>query len=173
MFSIDLERFHKALVISGHDPALGARELTEETRDFLNEFRASESLFDFLEKSSYISAKKIGNVHFDAVNNLAKNNLVPENKRCVDNGLLIIGHGLNGDPIVIDVESFEVGYVFHDELWEGVKDDIRSMVVRMNRSVGDFFESVASVPNFPIDAFEAEEYVKRSSIAEIGGNASE
>lgn len=173
MFSVDLESFRRALTISGHDPNFGTRYLTDETRDFLKKYEATSSLLSFLEKNSFSSNKMFGKVYFDAANDLAKHNLVEENRKCVENGLLIIGSGPNGDPIVVDMNTLEVGYVFHDELWENDSGDIQNSVVRMKCSVGMFFEIVATDPGFPVDAYEAEDYMAKNFGAGSGGNAAE
>ncbi|MEH7110082.1 hypothetical protein, partial [Bacillus sp. JJ1764] len=61
---------------------------------------------------------KFKQVYFNIVNEIPENNLYEEYKRCIDNGFFIIGSGLNGDSIVIDLNTRNIGYVFHDEVWE-------------------------------------------------------
>ena len=37
---------------------------------------------------------------------------------CSKNNLLVIGSGLNGDLLTINLKNCHIGYIFHDDLWE-------------------------------------------------------
>ena len=75
--------------------------------------------------------------------------------------MLIIGSGANGDPIVLNTKTMNVGYVFHDILWEEENiDDLNKVYIDLKMSIGTFFYKSVTEEDFPIDAYEAEDYIK-------------
>ena len=86
-------------------------------------------------------------------NNIIEENLDEQNKACINNGYLIIGAGLNGDPIVLSIKSETVGYVSHDELWEDDEDtDFDEMLSMTNLNLFDFYKNAFN-DDFPVDSY--------------------
>ncbi len=87
-----------------------------------------------------------------------KDNLDEQNITCINEELLIIGCGLNGDPVVVDLQTLTVGFVFHDELWEDLSVKARSTHIDTGLSVGQFyFYAATQIDTFPVDGYAAEE----------------
>ncbi|WP_026565638.1 DUF1157 domain-containing protein [Bacillus sp. UNC41MFS5] len=112
---MDIGLFRKALEkIDKHN--LIKVDFSSSTNKFLKDYQIPEDVISFLKEFSFRENIKFKHVYFNNVNEMPENNLYEEHKRCIDNGLFIIGSGLNGDPIVIDLNTRNIGYVFHDEL---------------------------------------------------------
>ncbi|MCP8970103.1 hypothetical protein [Ectobacillus ponti] len=77
----------------------------------------------------------------------------------MDDGLLIVGSGLNGDAIVVDVNNEEVGYVFHDELWEDEAVRPREIFISLACSIAEFYYHSLTMDGYPVDGRDAEEFL--------------
>ena len=99
--------------------------------------------------------------YFYKVNEIANQNLEVENRPCIDNGFLIIGCGLNGDPIVVNIRTNEVGYVFRDRLWESGTPHLNDITINLGLNIAEFFSNCLKHKNFPVDAYQAEEYEEK------------
>ena len=135
--------------------------LKESTVSFFNTYDIGDNLKQFLERYSFDRPLKVGHVYFDRVNSIPQNCLEQENINCIKEGLLQIGCGLNGDPIVVDTKNLSVGYIFHDELWEDQSIKARDVYVNLGMGIGEFYyNSTTKMDTFPVDAYEAEEFLK-------------
>ena len=68
---------------------------------------------------------------------------------------------MNGDPIVLNIETMRLGYIFHDKLWpDNSFKTLESIYIDLGLSIGEFFHKAMTEEGFPIDAFDAEEYIK-------------
>ena len=109
---------------------------------------------------SFNQSVKIGRIYFDRVNDFEKHNLDEMSIKCIEDALLIIGSGLNGDPVVVDLRNLLVGYVSHDELWDDEETvEAREVLVSMNCRIEDFYLNAVQTENYPVDAYQAEEYM--------------
>ncbi len=133
--------------------------LYPETRIWLEQFGASSSLIELLKKFPFASHVQFGNVTFHEVNRIPEYNDLDENKPLREKGLLKIGDGLNGDPIVINSQTDTVGYVSHDELWEEPPADLEPIHCDLGLSVSDFYLAAATKADFPVDFYAAQDYV--------------
>lgn len=79
---------------------------------------------------------------------------------CTENGLFIIGSGLNGDLITINLKNQYIGYVFHDELWEEDYDVIEDIYVELPFGIEEFLTMAIAGEEYPIDGSMAEEYIQ-------------
>lgn len=123
---------------------------------WLYEIGVSHALVGFFERHSYVDWVQIGKLSFNSVSELARENMDPQNHAVYESGLLIIGSGLNGDPIVVNIESGKTGYLCHDELWESDENpEIASMHCELRYSLGEFFLGAATSKDFPVDYYEA------------------
>ncbi len=83
-----------------------------------------------------------------------------QNTICTANNLLVIGCGLNGDLLTINLCNSKVGYVFHDELWEETDEIFEDIYVEMPFRIEEFIEKAIENKNYPIDGTMAEELFK-------------
>lgn len=160
----DKELFEKAI----DDILLEVRPiretLSETTLEFFQKYSVPKELQDFLAANSFDRPLQIGHIYYDRTNDLARENLEEENKNCIQEGLLIIGSGLNGDPIVIDMKTKTMGFIFHDELWEDTSIKARDVHIGTGLSFGQFYwNAVSQKDNFPVDAYEAEEVYSKTN----------
>ena len=79
---------------------------------------------------------------------------------CNENNLLIIGFGLNGDLLTINLKNNQVGYVFHDDLLEENYDEIADIYVELHYGIDKLLELALSSKNYPIDGTMAEKYAR-------------
>lgn len=77
---------------------------------------------------------------------------------CTENNLLVIGYGLNGDLLTLNLLNSKVGYVFHDELTEETFDEFQEIYVEMPLKIEKFIGMAIENKNYPIDGTMAEKY---------------
>jgi hypothetical protein len=90
---------------------------------------------------------------FDA---LPKQNAKP-NHHALRNGFLVIGNGLNGDPIAVELTNGEVAFLSHDLLWGLDPDctDFEECVARSSLDIDTFWSRASKDNEFPIDFYSA------------------
>lgn len=76
---------------------------------------------------------------------------------CNENNLLIIGFGMNGDLLTVNLKNNCAGYVFHDSLSEENYSDIEDIYCEMPYDIKTFLEMVFETETYPIDGTMAEE----------------
>ena len=79
---------------------------------------------------------------------------------CTENNLLVIGYGLNGDLLTLNLCNSKVGYVFHDELLQESFELLDDIYVEMSFRIEEFIEMAIENKNYPIDGTMAEKMVK-------------
>jgi hypothetical protein len=86
------------------------------------------------------------------------------NAICMERGFLIVGSGLNGDPIAVELSSEKMAFLSHDILFESTYDDFEDGVVEFEECLlrtplgfHEFWQGASDVPNFPRDSYDAEE----------------
>lgn len=157
--NLDESLFKKALKIQNFDTEV--IKVTDKTIEFLESIDLSSEVIGFFKTFSFREEIEFGNVYFNCVNRIRIENLEEENKEIYKHNLLIIGSGLNGDPIVLNTKTGNVGYVFHDILWEEENiEDLDKIYIDLKMSIGTFFYKSVTEEDFPIDAYEAEDYIK-------------
>ena len=80
---------------------------------------------------------------------------------CSDNNLLVIGNGLNGDIITINLKNSHVGYIFHDDLWEDNYSTIEDIYRELPFRIETFLQMVFETESYPIDGTMAEEMISQ------------
>lgn len=115
---------------------------------------------DFLNTFSFNKNIRFKHVYFYRVNDIPDNNTYEKNIRCLEADLLIIGSGLNGDFIVVDLNNLKVGYVFHDDFWEDSSINPRDIFINLDCTIGKFYYNPMLKEDFPLDGFQVEEYLK-------------
>lgn len=165
MIELNEQQFTKALDIIREEYEIEQYKMTDMSVAFIQDAFKSNELTNFYISNSYQYDIEFGNNTFYAANRLRTENINPINKEIYKQGYLIIGCGLNGDPIVLNTKSGFVAYVFHDQLWEAEVGNIEAIIIDMKLPLGDFFYmSVTESDDFPCDAYDAEEYNKRDKI---------
>ena len=155
---VDLELFEKAISQILLEVRPIRQKVTNATTSFLYKYSISKEIQDLLIQNSFDRPFKVGHIYYDKTNDIEKENLDKQNINCINEGLLIIGSGLNGDPVVVDLHTFKVGFVFHEEIWEDSSVKARSAFIDTGLSIGQFyFNAATQMDTFPVDGYEAEE----------------
>lgn len=79
---------------------------------------------------------------------------------CSKNNLLVIGSGLNGDLLTINLKNCHIGYIFHDDLWEENYDKIEDIYCELPFGIETFLHMAFEDDSYPIDGTMAEEMNK-------------
>lgn len=157
--NIDIPLFEKALQLIGFDNSVNTIKVTNKSIEFFNEIGLSKELIDFFIQFSYLYYFDFNGIIFNRVNDCRRENLNPINKEIYKLGLLIFGSGMNGDPVVLNLKTMKVGHVFHDDLWENSElEDLKSIYIDLDLSIGSFYYKAMFDDNFPIDAYEAKDF---------------
>ena len=82
---------------------------------------------------------------------------------CRENNLLVIGNGLNGDLLTINLKNNYIGYIFYDDLLEGNYSNIDDIYCELPFGIEKFLKMIADAENYPIDGTMAEEMKMRLS----------
>jgi len=156
---IDKELFEKAISNILLEVRPIRQTITNSIISFFNKFAVPKELQDILIENSFDRPFKVGHIYYDSTNDIEKQNVEVENVNCINEGLLIIGCGLNGDPVVVDIHTLKMGFVFHDELWEDSSIKARDVYIDTGLSIGQFyFNAATQMDSFPCDAYEAEDF---------------
>ena len=145
-----------ALAVAKSSCSVRATPLLNSTVYWLREYGAPPELISFFEKHSYTSWLQIGEVTFNSSNEIELVNSEPNNHAPHKAGLLIVGSGLNGDPIALNLKTGNVGFLCHDELWEEESPvDVAAHFCELPQSVGTFYLAAASSKRHPVDFYQA------------------
>lgn len=159
--NLDQSLFKKALKIQNFDFQDDVVKVTDKTIEFFENLNLSKDLIDFFKTFSFREEIDFGSIYFNCVNRIRIENIEDTNKEIYKKNLLIIGSGANGDPIVVNTKTMSVGYIFHDILWEEENiEDLNKVYIDLKMSIGAFFYKSATEEDFPIDAYQAEDYIK-------------
>ncbi|KAF2082584.1 hypothetical protein [Flavobacterium sharifuzzamanii] len=159
--NLDESLFKKALKIQDFDFKNDVVKITDKTIEFLESLNLSKDLIDFFKTFSFREEIIFGSIYFNCVNRIRIENLEEENKEIYKKDLLIIGSGANGDPIVVNTKTMSIGYIFHDILWEEENiENLNKVYIDLKMSIGTFFYKSVTEEDFPIDAYQAEDYIK-------------
>jgi len=134
--------------------------LREENAAVLRDLGISPEAQAFFAQFSFDTEMAAGEFTFMQANCLKKNRDWDEEfKRALQTNLLLVGSGLSGDMVVIDLLDYQAGILFHDYFWEEPIQDPRKYLIKMECSLGQFYWNSVSVENYPIDAYEAAAYM--------------
>jgi len=123
--------------------------------EWLSSVGATDSVIKYFSEHAYSRAIKYGKVTLHSAHELKSVNKETENQRLISRGLLVIGSGLNGDPIILCLKSGKVGFVSHDELWENEDNSIEDIYIFVSDTLGTFFNSATKNGGFPVDYYQA------------------
>ena len=143
--------------------------ISNKTKTYFSEIKLSHLFYNFFDKYSFSNDIKFNKIIYDKVNNFADVNI--EMLKFEDRTqYLIIGQGLNGDPIAINLKTLTIGFIFHDILFENINTNIDKIFIRMNYSIEEIYYNAIFENNFPCDAYEAEIYNRNSQNGTYGAN---
>lgn len=77
----------------------------------------------------------------------------------MEQGLIVVGFGLNGDMLVVNAANDHVGYVFHDDFAEEAYDEPSDIHVELPINLFSFAELALSGKVYPMDGSMAEAYL--------------
>lgn len=102
------------------------------------------------------AAVRVGNLTLYPFSALPKKNGKP-NEHALRNGFLVIGHGLNGDPIAVELAKGEVAFLSHEVLWglDPECDSFDACVARSTLDIDTFWTRASEAKDFPVDFYEA------------------
>lgn len=133
--------------------------LCQENKDSLLKACENQQLVDFFTNFSFDEEIKIGKFSLRQANCLKKDLAWDEDfKRGLDYDLLILGSGISGDMVALDLVDYQAGILFHDYFWEKPEEDPKKFMIKMGCTLGQFYWNSAFMKDYPIDAYEAAAY---------------
>jgi hypothetical protein len=114
-------------------------------------------LIETIEACAYAGRIRIGPVWLLRLAELERENTDEENAACLRHGFLIVGSGLNGDPVALELGSGRMAFISHDILWERSYQDFEECVVRTPFTFDEFWIQASQSASFPRDSRDAEE----------------
>jgi hypothetical protein len=123
---------------------------------FLKKHRVPPKTLQILKACSVSAPIRIGRLTLYAFSALPKQNGRP-NQHALRNGFLVIGTGLNGDPIAVELSNGEVAFLAHDKLW-GLDPEctaIEECVARSTLDIETFWARAFVEDDFPVDFYAA------------------
>jgi hypothetical protein len=138
--------------------AMGLRTepLSAATLSFLKKHRVPPGITQSLEACSVSSFIRVGRLTLYPFSALPKENAKP-NHFALRNGFLVIGAGLNGDPIAVELSNAQVAFLSHDVLW-GFDPDcmyFEECVARSTLDIDTFWDRALTDQDFPVDFYAA------------------
>jgi hypothetical protein len=135
--------------------------LREENTAMLRTIGVNSEAQAFFAQFSFDTEMEAGEFTFMQANCLKKNyDWDEEFKRALQTNLLLVGSGLSGDMVALDLLDYQTGILFHDYLWEEPEQDPRKYLIKMDCSLGQFYWNSAFVEKYPVDAYEAAAYMR-------------
>ena len=126
--------------------------LSERCLSYARDNGVPVSLIATLDECAYAESIQIGRLCLSPLAELDLENQFEENRPCAEHGFLIVGSGLNGDPIVLELSSGQMAFISHDLLWERHYQDFEECVVRSPFQFHDFWRAALEDGDFPVDS---------------------
>jgi hypothetical protein len=135
---------------------LRAEPLSTRTLSFLKKHRVPPGIVQRLEACSFSSFIRVGRLTLYSFSELPEQN-ARSNHHALRNGFLVIGSGLNGDPIAVELSNAEVAFLSHEVLWGFDPDCTRfeECVSRSTLDIDTFWERALVDDDFPVDFYAA------------------
>jgi hypothetical protein len=115
----------------------------------------SQELLSTLAECAYEGPIRIGPISLSRLATLEADNS-EENAAPIDHGFLLVGYGVNGDPVAVELRTGRMAFISHDELWEGSYGDFEECIVRTSLGFHEFWAAALTSSDFPRDALDAE-----------------
>src|SRR5688572_7557940 len=113
--------------------------LNERCLTYARQHGLSEALVATLDECAYAGPIRIGVVSLSRLAELDRDNADDANAECLRHGFLIVGSGLNGDPLALELTSGRMAFISHDLLWEQSYSDFSECVVRTPLGFHEFW----------------------------------
>jgi hypothetical protein len=128
----------------------------EVTLAFLEKQRVPHKIVETLKACSVTRWMSVGSLTLECFANLPKANAKP-NRRALQNGFLVVGSGLSGDPIAVELSNGEVAFLSHEILWsfDPECDSFEECVARSTLDLDTFWSRALTEPDFPCDFYGA------------------
>ena len=153
---LGLEQLHQAIATASINLKTHTEALRQENKDALHGAFENQQIHKLFSEFSFNEELIIGQFSLRQANCLKKDLIWDEDlKRGLKFNLLILGSGISGDMVVVDLLAFQAGVLFHDYFWEEPEEDPRKFLVKMNCSLGQFYLNSVQLPEYPTDAYEA------------------
>jgi hypothetical protein len=157
---LGIEEFRQALQESSINVKKHKEVLREENLDALRSVGANEQILDFFSEFSFDEELEIGAFSLREANCLKKDLAWDDVfKSGLNHDLLIMGSGISGDMLVLDLRCFQTGILFLDHFDPDDSEDQRKFVINMQCSLGQFYLNSVKIDDYPIDAYEAAVYM--------------
>lgn len=154
------EHMRQALEAASINAKKYQEDLRQENLAALQLVSIEENILSFFKEFSYNEEIEIGQFSYYQANCLKKNFTWEDDfKRAIESDLLLVGSGISGDIIAVDLLDFQTGILFHDYFWERPGENPRKFLIGMNCSLGQFYLNSVQIPDYPIDAYEAAAYM--------------
>ena len=127
-----------------------------DTLSFLKKHRVPPGIIQSLKACSIPSSIRVGRLTLYPFSALPKQNAKP-NHHALRNGFLVIGNGLNGDPIAVELSNAEVAFLSHELLW-GLDPEctrFEECVARSKLDIDTFWTRALAWDDFPVDFYAA------------------
>ncbi|WP_460611708.1 hypothetical protein [Hymenobacter seoulensis] len=158
---MEIEKMRLALELAAFNYTKHFENLRSENVEVLKSICSEVEFLNFFTKYSFNTAAEIGKFNFNEANEFKKQFTWEDDfKWALASNLLIVGSGISGDPVVLDLDDYQAGIVFQDYFWESEDQGLRKYLIKMNCSLGQFFLNSATIDDYPIDAYEAAAYMK-------------
>jgi hypothetical protein len=132
--------------------------LSERCASYLRDQGVPHDLIALFDECAYGGPIRIGHLWLSPLADLELENSEEENRPCIEHGFLIVGSGLNGDPVAVELATGTMAFLSHDLLWEREYDDFEECVVRTPLRLHDFWAQAAGNADFPADSYDARRY---------------
>ena len=130
--------------------------LSDRCLDYARERGVPLRLIETLDAYAYAGPIRIGPVWLSRLSEFDIENDTEENAPCLQHGFLIVGSGLNGDPIAVELASGNMSFIAHDVLWERDYDRFEECVVRTPLGFEEFWARAVDAADFPRDSYDAQ-----------------
>ncbi|WP_145073460.1 hypothetical protein [Aureliella helgolandensis] len=138
--------------------------MSREIADFLTEKGVPAWLQEELVQAYTVQPVALGPFEFSSVAELIYHNTGEPYGVFCDSGYLNLAYGPSGDHIATELATGMMFIVNHDEFWEYYSEsgvthppDVRTRMINPNLDFNAFWLRAALEPDFPCDAYEAEE----------------
>ena len=122
---------------------------------YLRERGLNDQLIATFDQCAYAGDIQLGKLWLAALGEVDRDNRLEENLPCVEHGFLIVGSGLNGDPIALHVPTGTIAFISHDLLWEQDYQDFAECVAHSPLGFEEFWMAAAEDRSFPRDSYDA------------------
>jgi hypothetical protein len=123
---------------------------------FLEKHRVPPKIVRTLQACSFANWLRVGHLTLYAFAELPKQNRKP-NHYALRNGFLVMGNGLNGDPVAVELSNGKVAFLAHDVLWTFDPDcnAFEDCVARSKLDIDTFWTRALTNDDFPVDFYAA------------------